>query len=88
MKYRKRSLMVAAFVFAALPSLSLGTLNASDDDLASVTFVAARMTKQQCTSTCRARYRDCRRLNTFPLFECRSVYQDCIRYACTGAGPG
>ncbi|PWT85122.1 MAG: hypothetical protein C5B58_03595 [Acidobacteria bacterium] len=88
MKYRKRSLMVAAFVIAVFPSLSPRTLNASDDHLAAVTFVVAQMTKQQCTSTCRARYRNCRHLNQLPLFECRSVYQDCIRWACTGAGPG
>jgi hypothetical protein len=88
MKYHKRSLLVAAFVFAVFPSLSVGTLNASDDDSASIIFVAARTTKQQCTSTCRARYRDCRHLNKFPLFECQSVYQDCIRYTCTGMGPG
>jgi hypothetical protein len=23
-----------------------------------------------------------------PSFECRSVYQDCTRYSCTGLGPG
>lgn len=88
MKYLERSLMIATFSLAVFPSLSAGTLDASDDDLASLTFVAAQMPKQQCISACRVRYRDCQHLKQFPLFVCRSVYQDCIRYSCTGAGPG
>ena len=88
MKYSKRSFAVVSVLFALLLSLSTVTLNARDADLASLTFAAAQTAKQQCTNTCRARYRDCRRLNQLPSFECRSVYQDCTRYTCTGLGPG
>ena len=48
----------------------------------------AQTAKQQCINTCRARYRDCRRLNQLPSFECRGVYQDCTRFTCNGLGPG
>jgi hypothetical protein len=88
MKCSKRSFAVVSLLFAVLLSLSIGTLNARDADLASRTFAAARTAKQQCMNTCRARYRDCRRLNQVPSFECRGVYQDCTRYTCTGLGPG
>jgi hypothetical protein len=54
-------------LFAVLPSLSIGTLNARDADVASRTFAAAQMAKQTCINTCLARYRDCRRLNQVPL---------------------
>jgi hypothetical protein len=27
-------------------------------------------------------------LKQIPSFECRGVYQDCVRYSCTGLGPG
>jgi hypothetical protein len=88
MRYSKRSFAVISHLFAVLLSLSIGTLNARDADLASRAFAAAQTAKQQCINTCRARYRDCRRLNRLPSFECRGVYQDCIRYSCTGLGPG
>jgi hypothetical protein len=84
----KPSFAVVSLLFAALLSLSIGTLNARDADLAFRTFAAAQTAKQQCINTCRARYRDCRRLNRLPSFECRGVYPDCIRYSCTGLGPG
>jgi hypothetical protein len=84
----KPSFAVVSLPFAALLSLSIGTLNARDADLASPTFTAAQTAKQQCINTCRARYRDCRRLNRLPSFECRGVYLDCARYSCTGLGPG
>jgi hypothetical protein len=88
MKCTKRSLAVASLLFAVLLSLSIGTINARDADVASRNFAAAQTPKQQCVNTCRARYRDCRRLNQIPSFECRGVYQDCIRYTCTGLGLG
>ena len=75
-------------LFALPLSFGIGTLNARDTDLAAGTLAAAQTAKQQCINICRARYRDCRRLNQLPSFECRSVYQDCTRYACTGLGPG
>ena len=88
MKYSKRSFAVVLLLFAALLSLSIGTLNAREADLAPRTFAAAHTAKQQCMNTCRARYRDCRHLNQLPSFECRGIYRDCTRYSCTGLGPG
>ena len=87
MKCSKRSFAVVYLLFALL-ALSIGTLNARDADLSSSTFAAAQTAKQQCINTCRARYRDCLRLNQLPSFECRGVYRDCTRYYCTGLGPG
>jgi hypothetical protein len=88
MKYNTRSFAVVSVLFAALLSLNIETLKAPDADLTSRTFAAARTAKQQCTNTCRARYRDCVHQKQIPSFECQSVYQDCIRYTCTGVGPG
>ena len=84
MKCSKRSFAVVSLLFAVLLSLSIGTLNARDADLASRTFAAAA--KQQCINTCRARYRDCLSLKQIPSSECRGIYQDCTRYTCN-AGP-
>jgi len=88
MKCRTRSFAVISLLFAVLLSLSIRTLQARDADLTSRIFAAAQTAKQQCINACRARYRDCHRLNKLPSFECRGVYQDCIRYTCTGLGPG
>ena len=88
MKWCKRSFALVSLLFALLLSLSIGTLHARDADAPSPTFAAAQTPKQKCINTCRARYRDCRRLNQVPPFECRGVYQDCTRYTCTGSGPG
>ena len=86
MKCSKRSFAVVSVLFALLLSLSTGTLNARDADLASLTFAAAQTAKQQCINSCRARYRDCQSLKQIPSFECRGVYQDCRRNTCN-AGP-
>ena len=86
MKCSKRSVAFVSVLFAVLLSPSI--VNARDADLASRTFAAAQTAKQQCINTCRARYRDCRRLHQLPSFECRGVYRDCTRYTCTGLGPG
>ena len=89
MKHTKRSFTVISAAVLAVPlSLSVGRLNARDADGATSTLARAQTVKQQCISACRARYRDCRRLNQLPSFECRGVYQDCTRYSCTGLGPG
>ena len=85
----KRSVaVVSVLLFAVLLSLSQETLNARDAEFATLTFSAAQTAKQKCINTCRARYRDCRRLHQLPSSECRGVYQDCTRYTCTGSGPG
>ena len=86
--WSKRSFAVVSFLFAVLLPLSVGTLHARDADDASRTVAAAQTAKQQCINACRARYRDCRRLNQLPSFECQGVYQDCTRYSCAGLGPG
>lgn len=88
MKCSKRSFAIVSLLLAMLVSPSIGSLNARDGDLAFRTFAAAQTAKQQCINACRARYRDCRRLNQLRSSECRSVYQDCTRYTCTGLGPG
>jgi hypothetical protein len=88
MKCTKRSLAVICVLLAVQMSLSIGRLNAGDADRGSDTLARAETAKQQYVKTCRARYRDCRRLNQLPSFECQGVYQDCTRYACTGLGPG
>jgi hypothetical protein len=82
MKCNKRSFAIVSALFAVLLSSSTETLNAGDADLASRTFAAARTAKQQCINTCRARYRSCLSLKQIPSFECRGVYQDCIRFTC------
>jgi hypothetical protein len=86
MRCRKRSFAVAIAIFALLPSLSVGALNARDADPASLSFAAAQTAKQQCINTCRARYRDCLSLKQIPSSECRGIYQDCTRNTCN-AGP-
>lgn len=88
MKCSKRSFVFVCLLFAVLLSSSIGALNARDTDPASRIFAAAQTAKQRCINTCRARYRDCRRLKQLPSSECRSVYEDCTRYTCTGLGPG
>jgi hypothetical protein len=88
MKCSKLSVAVVSVHFAVFLSLGQGTLSARDADLATLTFSAAQTAKQKCINTCRARYRDCRRLHQLPSSECRGVYQDCTRYTCTGLGPG
>ena len=86
MKWSKQSFAVVPLLFAVLLSLSIGTLNARDADLASRAFAAAQTAKQKCINTCRARYHNCRRLNQLPSSECRGVYQDCTRHSCLGPG--
>jgi hypothetical protein len=67
MKCSKWSFAVVSALVALLLSLSAGTLNARDPDLASRTFAAAQTTKQKCITACRARYRDCQSRREIPL---------------------
>ncbi len=83
MKFSKKPVAVVYLLFAVLLSLSTGTL-ARDADPAPLTFAAAQTAKQQCTNTCRARYRDCLSKKQIPSFECQNVYQDCTRLTCNG----
>jgi hypothetical protein len=86
MKCSKRSFAVMSFAVSLL--LSIGTLNARDTDLASLTFAVAQTANQQCINTCRARYRDCLSLKQIPSSECRGIYQDCNRYTCNAGSAG
>ncbi len=86
MKCRHGLLVIVSFT--VFSSLSIGTLDAQEADIASRGFAAAQAAKQECINTCRARYRDCRHQKQVPSFECRGVYRDCTRYTCTGSGPG
>jgi hypothetical protein len=81
---KRRKFNVVSVLFAVLLSLSTGTINARNADLASRTFAAAQTAKQQCTNTCRARYRDCLSKKQIPSFECRGIYQDCTGLTCNG----
>jgi hypothetical protein len=67
---------------------ALAVTVASGPPVGSRTFAAALTAKQQCVKACRGRYLDCRNKKQIPAFECQNVYQDCIRYTCTGSGPG
>ena len=87
MKSSMRSFAVDSVLFVMLLSslslfVSTGVLNARDAGLAPLTFAAAQTAKQQCTNTCRSRYRDCLSKKQIPSFECRNVYQDCTRFTC------
>jgi hypothetical protein len=88
MRCAKQSFAVIYALLAVPLALSIGTLNARDNDLATDTLVAAQTAKRQCMNTCRARYRECRYLKQLPSFECQGVYQDCTRFTCSGSGPG
>ena len=88
MTYTKLSFAAVSALCAVLLTLSSGPLEARGADSRPYTVAAAQTAKQQCVSTCRARYRDCRRLKQLPSSECNGIYQDCTRYSCTGLGPG
>jgi hypothetical protein len=88
MKCRKGLAAVAALLFAVLLSSSIRPLDAREPEIAPRTVVAAQTAKQQCMNSCRARYRDCLHPRQVPTFECQNVYQDCVRFTCTGLGPG
>jgi hypothetical protein len=63
---------------ASLVLTSLG-VKARDRDDESLTFAVAQVSKPKQANACRARYRDCLKLNQIPSFECRAIYQDCTR---------
>ena len=88
MKCRKWLFAVVCLLFTVFLSLSNRPLNSREADIPPRTLVATQTAKQQCMNTCRARYRDCRQQKQLPSFECQNVYQDCIRFTCTGLGPG
>jgi hypothetical protein len=78
----KNSIWSFAFVFLLFAALTLPapTANARDGDDKPLTLAATQTDKQKRTNACRARYRDCVRLNQIPSFECQYIYQDCINH--------
>jgi hypothetical protein len=69
---------IILFIFSvlALPVASVKT-HANDKP---ISVAAAQSDKQKRSNACRARYRDCIRLNQIPSFECQFVYNDCINH--------
>jgi hypothetical protein len=88
MKCSKRSFAFVSVLFAFLLSFNTGILNARDADPDSLTLVAAHSANQKCINRCRARYRDCLSLKQIPSLECRGIYQDCTRNACSAGAAG
>jgi hypothetical protein len=81
------NLAAATLSLAIWPALSQ-SLPGPNATRGSRSLAAVQTAKRQCLNACRARYRDCRRLNQLPLSDCQGIYQDCTRYTCTGLGPG
>ena len=85
MKSRTWSFAVVSLLFATLallfPTLALpaAAVKAQDVDDKPLTLAAAQSSKQKRINACRARYRDCLKLNQIPSFECQYIYQDCTR---------
>jgi hypothetical protein len=88
MRCNKQWFSIVAVLFVAIVPSSSGALDARDADNASIILAAAHTAKQKCINLCRDRYRACFSLKQIPSFECRGFYQDCVRYSCTGLGPG
>ena len=88
MRDNKQPCSVFAVLSVALLLSSSTALDTRDSDRASSAFAATHTAKQQCVNLCRERYHACFSLKQIPPFECRGVYQDCVRYTCTGLGPG
>lgn len=71
--------VAAALVSGSLVSSPL-RVEARDSDGKSVVLAAAQPSKTKQTNACRARYRDCVKLNQIPSSECQYIYQDCIKH--------
>jgi hypothetical protein len=69
----------AVFIFSAL-TLPAATVKARDGDDKPFAVAAAQTHKQKRVNACRARYRDCVKLNQIPTFECQYIYQDCVNH--------
>jgi hypothetical protein len=69
--------IVVIFTGLALP---VATVKAGDADDKPVTVAAVQSSKQKRVNACRARHRDCVKLNQIPSFECQYIYQDCINH--------
>jgi hypothetical protein len=69
-------------VLAVVLASSIAPSNAQES-ANTMTVAAAQSAKQQCLNLCRTRYRDCLFRKQIPSSECRGVYRDCSRIACT-----
>jgi hypothetical protein len=74
------SLLALVFILSAALALPAATVKARDADDKPLTVAAAQNRKQKHINACRARYRDCVKLNQIPSFECQYIYQDCINH--------
>jgi len=72
--------LLVVFIFFVLIALPAATVEARDADDKHVTVAAAQSSKQKRVNACRARYRDCVKLNQIPSFECQYIYQDCTNH--------
>jgi len=70
----------AVSVFSASLVLTPVGVRAGADDGKSLTSTVAQVSKPKQTNACRARYRDCVKLNQIPSSECQYIYQDCISH--------
>jgi hypothetical protein len=68
------------FIFFAALALPAATVKARDADDKPLTVAAAQNSKHKQINACRARYRDCVKLNQIPSFECQYIYQDCVNH--------
>jgi hypothetical protein len=70
--------LFAVSVFSALVLTSDDGM-ARDNDATPTPLIvaAAQVSKPKQINACRARYRDCLKLNQIPAFECQYIYEDC-----------
>jgi hypothetical protein len=76
----KTAIVSFALVFIFFVVLALPAAIARDVDGKPFTVAASQSHKQRRINACRARYRDCVKLNQIPSFECQYIYQDCINH--------
>ena len=68
------------FIFLVALALPAATVKAREGDDKPLTVAAAQSSKQKHINACRARYRDCVKMNQIPAFECQYIYQDCLNH--------
>jgi hypothetical protein len=79
MKWRNQSFAVVCLSFTGF-LVPPPTVTAQDADNKPPILAAAQSSKQKYINACRARYRDCLKLNQIPAFECQYIYEDCLRH--------
>jgi hypothetical protein len=68
------------FIFFFPLASPTATVKAGEGDDKPLTVAAAQSSKQKRINACRARYRDCVKLNQIPSFECQYIYSDCLNH--------